>query len=240
MRLPLILVGFCLPVWTSQSLVAGPVSSTTKEATKEQSTAPTNSPLKQISKDVFEIGKVRLDKARRTVSFPAAVNMQEGLMEYLLVAAGGKLHESVLVTEVEPYHIHLAMLFIGAKGAPVLKPGERVAEKEVKGDPITVWVNWQSKRVRIESFILNKESNKPMSEGNWTYNGSWVFEGTFIAQREKSIIAIITDHDALVNNPRPGHDNDEMWPANKFRIPTPGTKMTVTFELPPAEKKPNP
>ena len=232
----------CVSVWTCLSTFAGPVSSASKELTKEQAAALTNSPLKQISKDIFEIGKVRLDKARRTVSFPAVVNMQEGLMEYVLVAEGGKLHESVLVTDAEPYHIHLAMLFLGANGAPVLKPEERVAEKEVKGEPVTIWAAWQThgsaKRARIESFITNKEANKAMSVGKWTYNGSWVFEGTFIAQRERSIIALITDHDALVNNPRPGHDNDEMWPANKSKIPPPGTKITVTFELQPVDKQP--
>lgn len=201
----------------------------------------TNAPLKEISSGVYEIGLVRLDKAARTVSFPAVVNMQEGLMEYLIVASGGKLHESVLVTSAEPYHIHLAMLFLGAKGAPPLTAEARVAETQIKGEPITIWAMWQqhgeAKRLRIESFILHTETKQPMSEGPWTYNGSWVFEGTFLAQRERSVVATITDHDALVNNPRPGRENDELWLANQERVPPPGTKVSVTFELGPGKKE---
>jgi hypothetical protein len=204
---------------------------------KAATPAATNAPLKQISANVFEIGLVRLDKAARTVSFPGVVNMQEGLMEYLVVCHNGKIHESVFITEAEPYHIHLAMLFLGAKTAPSMTPEQRVAEKEMAGEPITIWITWQphgeAKRARGESFILHTATRQPMSEGPWTYSGSWVFEGTFLAQRERSIVAIFTDYDALANNPRPGRDNDELWLANKDKVPPPGTKVTVTFELPP-------
>ncbi len=228
---PALLTGLC--ILTGQPLAA--------ESDRSAPPAATNAPLKQVSADVFAIGLVRLDKAKRTVSFPAAVNMQEGLMEYLIVCHNGKIHESVLITDTEPYHLHLAMLFLGAKGAPPLTAEERVKQTHIKGETINIWVHWsqngKAKRVRAETFILHTETKKPMSDGPWTYNGSWVFEGTFLAQRERSIVAIVTDHDALANNARPGSDNDELWLANKKQIPEPGTKVTVTFELP-AEPKP--
>lgn len=206
--------------------------------------SPTSAPLRQVSQDEFEIGLVRLNKARRTVTFPAAVNMEEGLLEYLIVCANGKVHESVLVTEAEPYHIHLAMLFLGAKGAPPLTPEERVAEKEVKGEPIRIRAAWQkdgkTRSLPAEKLVFHAGEKKPMSEGPWTYNGSWVFEGTFLAQRERSIVAIITDHDALVNNPRPGRDNDELWLVNRDAVPPMGARISVTFELEQAKKEPPP
>ena len=163
-------------------------------------------------------------------------------MEYLVVCHNGKIHESVFITEAEPYHIHLAMLFLGAKIAPPAPPEQRVTEKEMPGELITIWVTWQAqeaeaRRARGESLILHAATRQPMSEGPWTYNGSWVFEGTFLAQRERSIVAIFTDYDALANNPRPGRDNDELWLANKDKIPSPGTKVTMTFALPPLENE---
>lgn len=230
-RLALLLAAVCL----ANRVPAG------AEPGRAATPAATNAPLKQVTASVFEIGLVRLDKSARTVSFPAVVNLQEGLMEYLVVCHNGKIHESVFITETEPYHIHLAMLFLGAKGAPAMPPEQRVAEKEMSGEPITIWVAWQPlgevKRARGESFILHTATREPMREGPWTYNGSWVFEGTFLAQRERSIVAIFTDYDALANNPRPGRDNDELWLANKDKIPSPGTKVTVTFELPPLKNE---
>jgi len=95
----------------------------------------TNQPLKQIGPGIFELGKVRLDKGRRAVSFPAALNMNDGPVEYLIVTTSGKTHESLLRTDVEPYHIHLAMLLLGATGAGTNSFPEDSA-KPLPGDTI--------------------------------------------------------------------------------------------------------
>src|SRR5579872_693409 len=42
------------------------------------------------------------------------LNLSRGPMEYLLVAAWGKTHESILETETMPYRIHAAMLLLSA------------------------------------------------------------------------------------------------------------------------------
>ena len=86
------------------------------------------------------MGQVRLDKNQRTVRFPAAVNQTNGAIEYLIVTSSGKTHESLLRTDAEPYHIQLAFLLLGAKGAGTNSfpennslplPGEEV---EIEGD----------------------------------------------------------------------------------------------------------
>src|ERR1051325_9577892 len=78
----------------------------------------TNLPLKEISPDDFQLGRVMLNKKEKSVEFPALINMREGLIEYLIVTTKGKTREAVLKTDVEPQQIHVAMLLLGAKGAP--------------------------------------------------------------------------------------------------------------------------
>jgi hypothetical protein len=63
------------------------------------------------------------------------------------------------------------------------------------------------------------------------YNGSWIFDGTFIAQRERSIVAIMADMDALANNPRPGRENDEIWEVRKELMPPEGTAVQITIQI---------
>src|SRR6185312_704288 len=109
-----------------------------------------------------QIGLVRLDKHQKSVQFPAVLNQDHGLIEYLLVTARGKTHESLLKTEAEPYHIHVAMLLLGAKGAAQTKdllkvptgeyhvntPGSatnRLAEL-LKGDAIRIELVWTNSR----------------------------------------------------------------------------------------------
>jgi hypothetical protein len=184
-------------------------------------------PLKEIEPGVFALGEIRLDKNNGSIQFPAAVNMRDGMVEYWLVGAGGKLHESVLRTEIEPYQIHLAMLLLGAKTAqyPDL----------FSGDNIEIKVAWKADDKEVqhpaEELVTNLETSKPMTAGHWGYTGSRMVEGFFIAQRDRSIVSIIEDFDALVNNPRPGRENDEIWEANPKIVPAVGRPVVVTFQL---------
>jgi len=204
-------------------------------------------PLKQISRDIFQLGAVRLDKSRKTIQFPAQLNMREGVIEYLLVNARGKA-----------YHIHLAMLLIGAKGAPQT-PALLSAPSEpfhinrppaasnappplaIVGDSVMIELAWQTptgrKRLPAEDCIMNLATKTNASRGPWTYNGSRVVNGIFVAQREGSIVALIEDVDALVNNPRPGSDNDQIWQINSDILPPTNTVVEVTFKLEPPKNK---
>jgi hypothetical protein len=197
--------------------------------------ASTNAPLKRLSDGRFQLGIVTLDPANKAVSFPAAVNMAEGLVEYAVVTSYGKLHESVLHTEASPADLHAAMLLLGAKGTPGEFWMTEAPPKEIPGDRVEILVTWGSeaspRRVRLEEMILNLASRSAMSTGVWRYTGSRVVEGTFLVQREGSIVAVITDPDALVNNPRPGRDNDEIWQANPKVVPPLGTPVEVTIRL---------
>lgn len=214
--------------------------------------APTNQPLREISRDIFQLGAVRLDKNRRTVQFPAQVNMKEGVVEYFLVQTRGKSYESLLRTDVEPYYIHLAMLLIGAQGAPpdaglsnapsqpfhINRPKNATnlpPRLAVLGDPVTIELAWQTadgrKEARAEDWIMNLTTKTNAGRGPWTYNGSRVIDGIFIAQREGSIVAMIDDIDAMANNPRAGSDDDQIWQINSNALPPLNTTVQVTFKL---------
>jgi len=70
-----------------------------------------------------------------------------------------------------------------------------------------------------------------MREGPWVYNGSRVVGGTFLAQRDGQIVAVMADADALVNNPRPGRENDEIWQINTNAVPAVGTPVRIIFQI---------
>jgi hypothetical protein len=98
----------------------------------------------------------------------------------------------------------------------------------------------QKKSVPAETLVYDQEAKVAMSLGDWTYNGSRIFEGTFLAQRDRSIIAIIGDLDALVNNPRPRWENDQNWQANAETCPAIETPVEVTLTIPKSPPIPNP
>jgi hypothetical protein len=182
---------------------------------------------------------IHIDKERRTVTFPAAINMRSGMLEYLIVSETGKTHESLLSTKIAPYDIQVAMLLLGiapAGKADAEPPGQLNKEylktaPELKGEKVSLFLAWAGHRVRAEDLIWNLQENGPMTEGPWVYNGSEMYDGRFLAQIDGSVAALVRDSAALMNNPRPGNDDDQIWEVYSRVTPTVGTAVDVIVEL---------
>jgi hypothetical protein len=161
--------------------------------------------------------------------------MDQGAIEYLLVNESGKVHESVFRTEAEPYHIHLATLLVSAKETIPRAAGTATNSPALAGGSVSISASWKTSEgvssCRGEDVVFNTQTKSPMSRGNWIYNGSRIVEGTFLAQRDGSVVSIISDPDALINNPRPGRENDEIWQVNTNAVPPVGTAVQITIKL---------
>jgi hypothetical protein len=85
-----------------------------------------------------------------------------------------------------------------------------------------------------ELVTLKKSGTEPgilLSAGGWFYNGSQMSETGFAAQEEGSIISLIRDPAALVNNPRAQRDDDDAhWP-NPGQLPPVGTPVRVVLQF---------
>ena len=148
--------------------------------------------------------------------------MSRGVIEYFLVHSTGKIHESVFKTDVSALHVHLAMLLLtSTNAAPPL--------------PVNVLVSWNDgkseKTLRAEEFVFNAQAKAPMTRGSWSYTGSRTVDGIFLPERDGSMIAVYEDPDALMNNPRPGRDNDEIWQVATNTTPPVGVPVQIILEL---------
>lgn len=228
-------------------------------ATDTPSEAQARLALRALAPGVFLLGgKVRLDATRREVSFPAVVNRRDGPMEYLLVHTSGKTHESVLRTDVQPSQIQMALLLLGAKGAVATntlggesgpmdgggpEPVSEPSSENLPGDKVSLRVRWDAEGRQItraaSEFIRNgaASSDSKPGRGNWVYNGSIVAGGRFLADLDGSVISLVTDPVALINNEAPGHDNDEIWGVDTNGLPAAGVPLEVVIGLEKVAKK---
>lgn len=194
----------------------------------------TNAPVRQIAPGEFQIGGVHLHQPSATLTLPATVNLREGNLEYILVTTAGKTHESLLRTTVEPLHVQLAFLLLGAKGSGTSTLPESPATS-LPGQRVNVRVQWmQGTRTNsrpAEDFILDRKTDAPAKPGPWIYTGSRLREDGFAAQLDGSIVSLITDADALVNNPRPGREDDDNWLVRTNGLPPVGSPVQVQLQL---------
>lgn len=193
--------------------------------------------VEPVGQGRFRIGIVTFDQAARTVTIPARVNMREGGVEYALVTEQGKRHEAIFSTEARPEHIHLGCLLLGQREAALAGavPTDAAVSVEVAWE-----TNGPEKRVPLaECVALAKDSpDQPggatLSAGPWLYNGSRIDAAGFAAAREGSLISIIRDEAALLNNPRADRDNDEIHIAHAALLPRVGMPVRILLTLPPA------
>lgn len=193
-------------------------------------------PVEQVAPGIFRMGEIEINKKAGSLSFPAQVNMDKGLLEYLLVRIGGKLHESLLRTQVEPYHLQIAFLLLGfeATATPIQFQG---APEKPQGKSVELSISYrdkagQMKEVKAEEWLANKaaEELRPAGKINWVFTGSVVANGRFLAQNEGSIIATYHDPIAMIDNASPGGENDKIWFVRQGIVPAPGTPVTVTVK----------
>jgi hypothetical protein len=164
------------------------------------------------------LGDVKIDARGRSISFPAQVNQRTGAVEYLLVHETGKVHESIFKTAVSAKEIHAAALLFSTTNKPPLK---------VKSMDVSWQADGKEKRLGVADLILDKKKKGPLRETKWAYRGSRVVNGVFLAERDGSLIAIMADRDALVEQDTPDAADDQNWEPVTDRLPPLGTKVTV-------------
>ncbi len=189
-------------------------------------------PIKMIAPGIFAIAECKIYKNENRVEFPAAVNMSQGLLEYLLVGSNGKLHESLLKTDVEPYSLQIALLLVGLEGStnPLASQGEM---KVPEGNPVKITVKWKKEGggeqgVPIEQWV--KLQGKTVKDMPWVFTGSVVREGIFLAQVEKSMIALFHDPVAMIDHRLAEGSSDEAWFVDSEKVPAVGTEVMVVIE----------
>lgn len=194
------------------------------------------SPPEKIAPGQYRLGEISIDKKDKTVSFPAVVNMEKGLLEYLLVRNGGKTHESLLRTSVEPYNLQVAFLLLGLEGtnAPLAFQG---APETPKGDPVEITLQLDGKdgkkiNVKPEEWItLTLDGvQKEVPPVRWVFSGSVVNNGRFAAQVEGSMIAVYHDPVAMIDNASPGGESDKVWFVKTGSVPPVGTPVIITIK----------
>lgn len=204
--------------------------------------------IKEVKPGIYELGQLQIDKEKNTITFPGKINMNKGVIEYMLVGMQGSTHESLLVTDVPVSDVHTAMLLLGAKGSGIhaprpdqQPPGQITNEylasaPELKGDRIFIKVSWKQegkeKEVPVEDLITNSQTKKSADRGPWLYTGSMFgADGKFLAQQEEAFAALLTYPVALINNPRKGKETDTLWEVNEKLTPAVETPVQISIRI---------
>jgi hypothetical protein len=201
----------------------------------------------KIGEHRYRFGHVIVDTAEKLVRVPCRVNMHRGMIEFMAVASEGKLHESVLLAEAEPLHIHLALLLLG------LDPGKGARYhgdlEPPSGPGVEARVEWHAPApapgrassglappsaepghlatARLEEFAWDIPARRPMPPVAWLFTGSMPPGPGPRIEEERSVVATYRDPGAVLTNPLPTGADDTVYKVNERLVPPVGTPVTL-------------
>lgn len=196
---------------------------------------------------------VKVNLKERSVDVTSILNLDEGSLEFVACTKDTKEHESIVMIEAKPSHIHTALLLLGAEaGHPATRKiigeaeNQRWIDLPPKGSPISVSFvttdkNGKETERPLADFVtrINDDGEPDAKEAakrlkTFLFAGSVLIEQgegpkTYLADRSGSVISLSTFGDELLCLPEIyGHENHAlMWELDSKHLPEVGAKVIL-------------
>ena len=235
-----------------------PQDDASADADAEQDEAP---PLRveNLGDGWFKLGDIRFHRHTGEIVFPAEINQQEDILEYLIVQETGKTHESLLRTAISPTHLQAVLLLLRY---PMSRDELENLMRRPSADPDAIpWVPPQPTEEEMERFHASRVHfyirPKPEDDGeepedipifDWVlytenteagpddflmvFNGSAEVPAGFSAELSGSIAANYFDRGAMFNLIHDDAWLDTVWFPMPEIVPNIGTPVDVVIRKP--------
>lgn len=192
---------------------------------------------------------LKIDLNNKVVEIEGYSGINEGWLEQIICLAGTRTHESILITEASPSHIHAALLLIGLEpGHPgwwKIDPDDPEGKKWIvqppKGSPVSIAVQWTDKQdqkheVPIREWVRDFHTHNLLPDGPWIFGGSmmrpdYTGKTVYVADHSGSIAGLVTFGDELLGWNEILPDQEAVaapeWEANTPAMPEPGMRVTI-------------
>jgi hypothetical protein len=225
---------------------AAPVNEQAAKPDDDTSTQAEAPKVEDLGDFRYRYGAIEFNGKTREIRIPTLVNMREGIIEYAVVHGDGKIHESLLVTDVVPSHLQAVLKLCRFKNGEgdvfdaFYPEEERKGEAGAKerGQAIELSVEWEvdgeHKAKPLSDWIFDRKTEQAMTNEAWIFSGSYFYSGSFMADVDGLLISIYLTRGAILNTMTDGSDDDERWLSHADNTPEIGTPVTLV--LAPAAK----
>ena len=189
-------------------------------------------PIEKLGPDVVRIGNVTVDTAKKEISVPGMF-IPATTLEFIAVTSGGpKAYESAIELETNGVNFNLGLILIGLDSARSEPPRSHLDPKPPSGDPVEVWIEWNSpagrQRIRAEQLVYNATTKQTLEQGPWVYTGSVITQkGALLSDVEGPLIGFVHSPAALIDSPRAlsqgTYGTNRVNPALNIKPPMPVT-----------------
>lgn len=209
----------------------------------------------------FKLPGLVVNTVDKSVDVDASICLEEGALEFIACTKDTKEHESIVVVEARPIHIHTALLLIGARNGnpamrqPINEENTRWMDIPPRGAPIDVFLAWKDAEGKmierpISDFI--KRTDDESEPGAAAEDGgvkekfphTFIFAGSLLGDPEQTpreyladtsghVISISTFGDEVLCLPLV-HSQDNgalMWSIDPTHLPKLNSKVVLRLRV---------
>jgi hypothetical protein len=233
----LILISFLVLVFTSSCCSPDKVKPLTVEK------APL-SPLTEQEKDLLnkmggevladnniKIGNIIIHRKEKELSFPAEMCITDGGeygIEALISLPHGRIHEALMVTEIDPVTLQLALYLIGAaNGTRIQTTG---ANKQ--GTLITIDVKPKDgERTPVEEWLYDIKTKELPPRSKWVFVGSSFKGKKCLAKEEGNVVNFLLRGSTILDSCSELVNSNKGLGVKKSLVPGSGSPVIVYFSI---------
>lgn len=208
----------------------------------EAAPGPKDKGCEKIGPHLYRAGKVVIDAQQRAVRCPGKINMAEGdMIELVACLPTGKLYESLLVLDIAPMDLQLALLLLDMDAGrnPAVKYREDDPDRlKDPGDTATVSIEWREppegdaaegklRRERVEWFLRDVDTKEPLEPAEFVFLGSRMVEGRLGAGIDGTLVTLFHDPYAIMEMGQPRVMTAPWSGVDEKRCPPVGTPVTL-------------
>jgi hypothetical protein len=225
-----------LVVWVSVVLgfarLASPQIPDSQNVDKEKVTEP----IQKLGENLFRIGQIRVDTAKREISVSGTANPVTVLEFVANTRNGMKAYESALTLDTDAITFNTALVLIGLDKTHAKVPTRHFDPLAPEGDPVELWVEWargaEHGRVGAEQLLFDRKTGQTLPPGAWVYTGSFFLpDGRYLAETDGVLIGFVHSPAPIIESPLgPGVGRYGAIILNPNLNLTAGTTVTLTVK----------
>jgi hypothetical protein len=173
-------------------------------AQKEPETAVNQAAVERLGPNLFRVGSISVDVARREISIAGTVNPDVRTLEFIANARdGARAYETVVTLQTDAVTFNTALLLIGldrtrSRNVPTSHFDPAIPE----GDTVEIFIECPGKecqRMPAERLMYDQEAKRTPEGGSWVYTGSsFLPDGRYLAQLDGSLVGFVHDPASII------------------------------------------
>lgn len=199
--------------------------------------APAAVPVQHLEGGAVLVGGITVDPRTRSISFPATLNLAQGVLEVIIATPEGRLHEALLKADISPLRLQALLYTLNLSNGPRQRDTTGRMGDLVDIDLEYTGADGKAVREPVESWIRDTRTGAPMKRLGWVFTGSAMRDGVFLAEEEGNICINYSVGSAIFDSPDSQSLDDTIHVVEPSRR-EPGLGAPVKVIITPRDKTP--